>query len=477
MIEKLKDKKNLFKILAAVLVPVIILLIPSTVFDSGGLPVVQHRVIALFAFAALMWILEPVPVYATSLLIIFIELLFISDASFVLFRSEAQNFGQAVSYKDIFSSFGSPIIILFLGGFFLAIASTKYGLDKNLARIMLRPFGNNPKYLLLGVMLITALFSMFMSNTATTAMMLTIISPLLLAIPAEGGGRTAFALSVPVAANIGGIGTPIGTPPNAIAMKYLIGENAISFGGWMAFAVPFVIVLLAIAWFLLQFLFPIKQEKVELKLDGKFSLDKKSIIVYVTFGLTILLWLSGRLHRLNSYTVAMLPIAVFTLSGILKKEDFGKISWDVLWLISGGFALGKALEGSGLAENLIRDIPFGNFSPIIIIAIASLICLFMANFMSHTATANLLLPIMAVLGSSVAALELVGGAKLLVLSVTFAASLGMSLPISTPPNALAYAGGNIRQSQMARVGVIIGAVGLIMTFGLMFILKQLSFFA
>ncbi len=169
------------------------------------------------------------------------------------------------------------------------MAATKYRLDVNLARVLLKPFGTQPKYVMFGLMLITAIFSMFMSNTATTAMMLSILAPVIALFGAKDPGKIAFALCIPVAANIGGIGTPIGTPPNAIALKYLTGENLITFGEWMFFGVPFVAVLLVFAWMLINMLYPAKQEKIELTIKGKFLKTPKAITVYITFALTIIL--------------------------------------------------------------------------------------------------------------------------------------------------------------------------------------------
>ncbi|MEM6736213.1 MAG: SLC13 family permease, partial [Bacteroidota bacterium] len=146
--------------------PLIILLIPRQIIPLEGLTIVEHRIIALFFFAALFWILEPIPVYATSLLIILFELILVSDKGFVLFVEDSSgSLGSLLSYSDILKTFASPIIILFLGGFFLAMAATKFRLDQNLARVLLKPFGKNPRYVMMGLMIITAVFSMFMSNT------------------------------------------------------------------------------------------------------------------------------------------------------------------------------------------------------------------------------------------------------------------------------------------------------------------------
>lgn len=465
------------KLLISIAVPLLILLIPMESFPIQGITVIEKRVIAIFILATFFWVLEPIPIYATSVLIIVLELIMISDKGMVFFTNgeSVESFGTLLDYKSIFSTFASPIILLFLGGFFLAMAATKFRLDQNLARIMLKPFGSRPKTVMLGLMIITAVFSMFMSNTATTAMMLAILTPVLALYPSTDKGKIALALSIPVAANIGGIGTPIGTPPNAIALKYLTGDNTINFGKWMSFGVPYVIILLLIAWVLLSTLYPASIKTVELNIKSSFIKNRKAYIVYFTFAITILLWLTDFLHGMNSYVVAMIPVAVFSATSIITKEDLKKISWDVLWLVSGGIALGLAMDKSGLARNLVSSIPFADYSPYVIIIGASLLTIIMANFMSHTATANLLMPILAALGTSVASLIGLGGVSTIIIVSAMAASLGMSLPISTPPNALAHGTGAVNTKNMARVGIIIGAVGLCLAFITVYILRLTNF--
>ena len=473
--------KNLFlknlKLLIGIIIPTIILFIPVEYFGIAGLTIVEKRVIALFVFAALFWILEPIPIFATSVLIIVLELIMISNKSLILFQNNdnPELFGSLISYADIMGTFASPIILLFLGGFFLAMAATKFRLDQTLAKAMLKPFGTNPKKVMLGLMIITAVFSMFMSNTATAAMMLSILAPVLLLFPDNDKGKIAFALSIPVAANIGGIGTPIGTPPNAIAMKYLTGGDAIGFGEWMSFAVPFVIVLLLFAWLLLNMLFPSEQKSIKLDIKAKALTNRSAKIVYFTFGFTILLWLTDFLHGMNSYVVAMIPVAVFISTGIISKEDLKKISWDVLWLVSGGIALGLAMEKSGLILHLIESIPFAEYSAVFIIGGAALLALIMSNFMSNTATANLLMPLLAALGTSLQHIQNMGGVSAIIITAALACSMGMVLPISTPPNALAHGTGFVKTKNMAQVGIIIGIVGLLLAYLTVYILKVVNF--
>ncbi len=470
-------KTQTSRIILLLLIPVAILLLPAGIIPIDGLTELQKRVVALFFFAAAFWIFEPIPIYATSILIIILELILISDSGLVYLRGEGEAFGTLLSYREIMATFASPVILLFLGGFFLAAAATKYRLDQNIARVMLGKFGEEPKWVLLGIMCLTAVFSMFMSNTATTAMMLAILIPVLRILPANDKGRTGFVIAVPIAANLGGIGTPIGTPPNAIALKFMNGGDAITFGEWMAFGVPFVAITIVIAWALIILMFPTGLKKVKLTIEGSFNKSTKAIIVYATFAVTILLWLLDFILGMNTYAVALIPVGVFLSTGIINKEDLKTISWEVLWLVSGGIALGLAIEETGLANLLINSIPFESLNPYLVVVLASLTGFFMANFMSHTASANLLLPLLAALGTSIQGIEAIGGTKAIVLCATFAISLGMTLPISSPPNALAHATGEFNTKDLAKVGFSTGVIGVVLTFALMIVLHFLNFFA
>lgn len=451
---------------------------PAHWIPIDGLTVIEQRLIGIFVLATLFWIAEPIPIFATSVLIIVLELLLLSDKSFILFQnlSGRADFGPVLKYREVMGTFASPIILLFMGGFFLAMAATKYRLDLNLARVLLKPFGSDPRRVLLGLMTITAIFSMFMSNTATTAMMLAILAPVLAALPEGDSGRVAFALGIPFAANIGGIGTPIGTPPNAVALKYLTGDNAIGFGVWMAFGVPYVVVMLLFTWQVLLRFFPPQTRHIALDIRGRFQKNPRAYLVYGTFILTILLWLADSLHGMNSYIVAMIPVAVFTASGVINTQDLKLLSWDVLWLVAGGIALGLGLEETGLALHVIESIPFDTMPALVILVLTTLVAIVMATFMSNTATANLILPIVAALGTGLPAIAGMGGVKLVVLAVALACSLAMSLAISTPPNAMAQATGFIRSEHMRKAGLVVGFVGLLAVYGLMIILKQAGFF-
>ena len=484
-------KAKFIKFIIASVLAIAALFLPyeSLGFDAaspmGPLNPLEIRVIGVFVMAALFWILQPFPIWSTSMLVIVLMIVTMSDSSLAPFRVDGVTM---ISHKSIMATFANPIIMLFLGGFFLAAAATKYKMDLNLARVLLKPFGKNPKFVLLGLMLITAVFSMFMSNTATAAMMLAILAPVLKLFDEDDRGKAAFALAIPLGANIGGMGTPIGTPPNAIALGALndavargdLVANPVTFGQWMAFGIPYVIILMVVAWLLLVKIYPIKMKQMVLNIEGagKFDTSPKAIIVYITFVVCVLLWVTGKnVHGINDNAIAMIPMAVFALTGVITKKDLNAMSWDVLWLVAGGFALGVGLNATGLAAHLIKTIPFASWSPLALMVGCGIICLFMANFMSHTSTATLLVPILCAVGIACQDnLVGLGGVTALLVSVAFASSLGMSLPISTPPNALAHATGYTDTRGMAITGVVMGLVGLVLSWGMMIFLAHVNFF-
>ena len=466
--------KRFVKIAIVTLVTLLLWNMPSEWFGIQNLTVVQQRIIAIFAFATLMWILEIVSSWATSVAIIVLMLLFCSDSGIAPMVNE-EDVGALLSYKGVMGSFADPVIMLFIGGFVLAIAATKTGLDAQLAKVLLKPFGTRSEMVLLGFLLVTGLFSMFVSNTATAAMMLTFLTPVFRQLPPEGKGRIALAMSIPVAANLGGMGTPIGTPPNNIALKYLNDPEGLNlglgFGQWMMFMFPLVVLLLFISWRLLLKFFPFTQKTVELKIDGGMEKGFHSTVVVITFIVTILLWLSDRFTGINANTVALIPFCVFALTGVINKRDLEQINWSVIWMVAGGFALGYGLNKSGLAENAVESIPFAEFSPLLILLLGGAICYALSNFISNSATAALLMPILAIVcGAMGDKLDPIGGTGTVLIGVAIAASSAMILPISTPPNALAFATGFVKQSEMSKIGIIMGIISMVFGFGLVYLM-------
>ena len=467
-----------FNVKLCVMLPIVLAVtlflwfVPSGFFGIDGLTVVEQRTIAIFVFAALMWMFEVIPTWTTSVLIIVIMLLTISDSSIAFLKGSGipGEMGTLVSYKSLLATFADPVIMLFLGGFVLAIAATKVGLDVQLARVLLWPFGKKPKFVLLGFLFVIGIFSMFMSNTATAAMMLTFLAPVLKTLPPDGKGRIGLALSIPIAANLGGIGTPIGTPPNAIALSYLNDSlhMNIGFGEWMLRMVPFVIVMLLISWGLLLWMFPFKAKTIELNITGNAKRTPQTYIVWVTFAVTILLWMLDKVTGINSNVVAMIPLAVFCVTGVIGKEELKEINWSVLWMVAGGFALGVALNSTGLAEHLVNSIPFGSWMPIVVILASGLLGYFISNFISNTAAANLIVPILSAVGVGMGdSLLAIGGVKTLLVGVALSTSLAMLFPISTPPNALAHSTGLVSTKDMTKVGLIVGATGFVLGYAML----------
>ena len=476
-----------FNVKYCVLLPIVLLVtlflwcVPTSFFGIDALTVVQQRVIALFVFAALMWMFEIIPNWATSVLIIVVALLTVSDKGLGFFCNP--EFGQLVSYKKIMSSFADPVVMLFLGGFVLAIMAERFGLDVTLAKSLLSIFGTKPKMVLLGFLIIISVFSMFMSNTATAAMMLAFLAPVLHKLPSDDRGKIGLALSIPIAANLGGIGTPIGTPPNATAKGYL--EQAgidVSFGDWCVHMIPYVIIMIILAWVLLLVFFPFKTQKLVLEIPANDKKkDWKSKLVWATFIITILLWATEQLHHISSNVVALIPLAVFTATGLFGKEEIKEINWSVLWLVAGGFALGYLLQDTGLAKVLITAIPFGSMSVILVLVVAGFVCYFLSNFISNSATAALLIPILIVVAEGMAdpaaannaAFIAMGGTQAMIIFIAVCASIAMLFPISTPPNAIAASTGLVETKDMAKVGIIIGVVGFI--FGFFWLTKIFPF--
>ena len=442
-------------------------LVPTDFYGIDGLTVVEQRTIAIFVFTALMWMFEVIPTWTTSVLSIVIMLLTISDSSVWFMKGSGipAEMGTFVSYKALLATFADPVIMLFLGGFILAIAATKVGLDVQLAKALLKPFGKRSEFVLLGFLMVIGLFSMFMSNTATAAMMLTFLAPVLRTLPTDGKGRIGLALAIPIAANLGGIGTPIGTPPNAIALGYLNDSLHLNvgFGEWMLVMVPYVIVMLLISWGILLYLFPFKQKTIELKIENTHKKTWRTYLVHVTFVVTILLWMLDRVTGINSNVVAMIPVGVFCVTGVITKDDLKDINWSVLWMVAGGFALGLALQSTGLAEHLVNSIPFDSWMPLVVVLVSGFIGYFISNFISNTAAANLIVPILCAVGVGMGdLLDPVGGIRTLLIGVVLSTSLAMLFPISTPPNALAHSTGLVTTKDMAKAGIIVGVIGYVL---------------
>jgi len=429
----------------------------------SGLSMAGHLAMSIFLLAAFFWMLEPIPIYATSMLVILLEVLLLSGEGVVFGTlGQASPGYDSTPYTDFIGTLANPIIILFLGGFMLADASVKYNLDKNLTRFLLKPFGEKPVNIMLGLMLVTAVLSAFMSNTATTAMMMTVIIPIAARLEAGDPFKIGLALSIPFAANIGGMATPIGTPPNAVVIAALSEQGTdIAFGNWMLYALLLVFIMLFAAWFLLIKMYPSQSSGVNMKMEGTFLTSPKALLLYGVFGFTVLMWITENYHGIKSSIIALIPVAVLPLSKTMLKEDIRKLPWEVLWLVAGGIALGVAMDDTGLAAWMIESINWSAMSNLTMLTLFGIVCIVMSNFLSNTVTATLLIPLAVSLGTSgvmTSAFSLIVTA----LVIGISASLAMVLPISTPPNAIAISSGMVETKDMSKAGILIGILGTIM---------------
>lgn len=405
----------------------------------------------IFVLAAVLWMTEALPLFATSLLVIGLEILLLANPGgwpALGFQS-----GSSPSYRDILTAAADPVLVLFFGGFVLAHAAVKTGVDRAISALLLRPFGSQPRWVLLGVMFVTLLFGIWMSNTATTAMMLALVTPMLATLPPQEPFRKALLLCVPFTANISGMGTPIASPPNAVAMGFLqTSGHSVAFLDWMLMAMPLTLGLTLFTWFLLWKLFPPVTPGLRFEYPGQ-KLASRGWLVVGVFGVTVLLWMSDLWHGLPPAVVALLPAVVLTATGVFTRDDLSRIEWNVLILIAGGMSLGTGMQLTGFDRLVVQWLP-ATESSLTLMAILVLGTVIVGTFMSNTAAANLFLPI----GLSSAAIAGVHPIEV-GLSIALAASMSMALPVSTPPNAMAYARGGITTLDMLRASILVSGLG------------------
>lgn len=421
--------------------------------DIADLGVEGQRMLAIFGAAVVLWVTEAIPLYATALAIIFGEIVLVSDEA-LLPLSDGYD---APAFESFYAALAHPVLMLFLGGFVLAEASAKFGLDRNLAGVLLRPFGRSPAGLVAGLMLIAAVLSMFMSNTATTAAMMAVVVPVAVGLPERDPLRTGLVLAVPVAANIGGMATPVGSPPNAIALGRLADEGIrIDFIRWMALTLPLVIVVLAVSWLFLVRRYRAETTSVELRIGSGFDRSTPARILYVTFAATVALWMTEPLHGVPSTIVGFVPVVALFATRVLDTDDLRRLNWHVLWLVGGGIALGAGVASTGLDVWMVGLVDWSSLPEVALVAGLALAGVILSTIISNSATANLLVPI----GVTLAVSGAIGIEPALAgVVIAVACSLAMALPVSTPPNAIAYATGMVTTRDLALVGAAVGTVG------------------
>ena len=428
---------------------------------------------------AIWWITETVPLAVTAL---------IPVALFPLFG--------VMDGKEVSALYFNHVIFLFLGGFMVALAMEKWNLHKRIALFTLLIFGTKPRRILLGFMIATAFLSMWISNTATAMMMVPIALSLIINLEDTLGKKKVekysigLLLGIAYSASIGGIATLVGTPPNLSFTRILSisfpDAPEISFASWFFFALPISVVFLFLVWLLLSFVFC----RVDFKIDrntirqqfqqlGKMGYEEK--VVFFIFCSLVLLWLTRaniqfgnfvipgwsnlfpNADYINDGTVAIsLALFLFILpdknnSRILDWTTASRLPWNIVLLFGGGFALAGGFMESGLSDWFgVQMSGLESFSPGMLIGSICLLITFLTELTSNTATAEMILPILAALGKAIGRNPL-----LLMVPATLASSFAFMMPVATPPNAILFGTGRLRIMDMAKVGFFINILGII----------------
>ena len=451
--------------------PLLFIIVLNFPFDS--LSFEAAAVLATASWMVSWWISEAVSISVTALLPLII---------FPLTGVMAVN--------DVGANYGSSIVFLFFGGFVLALGLEKVNLHRRIALTIIKKTGTSPNKVILGFMIATAFMSMWISNTASTVVMLPIaLSVINLLIDQQESSTKQtrnFALSVMLgiafSANAGGIATVIGTPPNSVLIGLLENEYQIqiSFVKWMAIGLPFAIVMITIIYLVLVYgmfstkglQFSASQEVIDNELEKLGPIKPKEKQVLWVFGIVVSLWIFRTLInsgfpglKLSDTVISILgAVALFAIPFDLKKGDFilewkdtQKLSWGILILFGGGLALAKGMSATGIVSLITTYIADGNFSILLTASFLIILMLFMTELMSNVALVAVLAPVVAgiALGLEIPLLYLL-------IPVTMASSCAFMLPMATPPNAIVFASGFIKVHEMARVGIIINCIAVVL---------------
>jgi sodium-dependent dicarboxylate transporter 2/3/5 len=392
---------------------------------------------SLAGICVVLWLSEVIPLYVTTFI------LWIGMVA-VLGRLDPVTF----SWSRVMAPVTSPVMVLFFGGFVLSIAGARYGIESWIATRMIRTAGGSKRLLLLSVMAVTAVLFMWMLNTAAAAMMLVALRPLFASDPRDRSFRIALLLGLAFAANFGGIGTPIGTGPNLIAIGALQSRHSITFVEWMAFGVPVTVVMLVLTYVLLVKLYTVSGT------IGRFTWQARPLQpgagwVIALFFATVLAWLLEPVHHVPSALIAVAMAAVLFGTRLLGAADLRLVRWDTLLLIAGGITLGQLFDSSGLARTIAVSVGWSSLHPTAVLFGLILACAVISAVSSNTAAAALVIQIAMGITSSTSTPIL----------VALGASMGIPFAISTPPNAMVYGEGGIRPRDLLITGTVLMIVG------------------
>lgn len=433
----------LLKSLICVGIALAVMLLP----DYPGMQDSARWSLGIVTLAACLWISEAIPAFAVALLVIGLQIMVLGRPGGVLADAD-----ESTAWETYVRPWASPPMWLFFGGLVLASAAARTGMDRWVAGGVLRLTKGRPAYLLPSVMAVTFVFSMFMSNTATCAMMLAVLTPALATLPKDSPVAKSLLLGLAFSASIGGMATIIGTPPNAIGAGFLSDRGGITFLRWMILGLPPALILGVLCWLLLRRPIRAAGNQITLQipeagddqpeLHGKqpLAIWQKGMTLFV-FLLTVILWMTGAIHGAPTAVVSFLPIVVLCMIGVIRAEEIRSLQWDVLLLLAGGLSLGAGIESSGLAAWMGAQIQDTTISPWAVALVLSYVAALASNLMSNTAAANILLPIGLVIATAVG-----GGLspESVIVPVALSCSIAMALPIATPPNALVYASGRLQ---------------------------------
>lgn len=435
------------------------LLLPA----PGNLSPLAWSTAAVASLMALWWLTEAIPIPATALIpLLLFPLLEIQPSA------------------PTASAYAHPIIFLFLGGFIMAQAIENCGLHKRIALKMLSITGHQPKYQVAGFMLITALISMWVSNTATMVMMYPMVLSVIDSHPDQAKDHhlpIALLLGTAYAANIGGMGTLIGTPPNALLAGFMAEtyDVTLGFGQWLLLGVPLVLISLPIAWFLLtHILFPLphqslpkKRYSFAQKAQALGPISSREIMVALVVAATALAWilrplLAKFIPGINDTSIAIAGALSMFLLPQRKQHDEANFSWEtaerlpwsVLILFGGGLSLASAINQSGLAAWIGNQLLMVGTLPLLLITLClTAIMLLLTELTSNTATTAVFLPIVGSIALGIGIDPL-----LLTLPAALAASCAFMMPVATPPNAIAFGTGRLAMGHMIRAGLWLNIV-------------------
>lgn len=411
-------------------------------FADFGLAQNAQAALAIVLLIGILWFTEAFPLWVTALMV---------PVLLVLFASQTP--------KDVFTPFFDPIIALLFGGFILAQAVKKHGLDVRIAAFFVGLFGTKPCFYLLGLMAATAFLSFWISNTAAALLMIPIG---LAAIKAsnlqklKSNYSKTVILGIGYAATAGGVGTLIGTPPNLITAKLLgAAGTQMNFFDWTAHALPLVVFVLLITWVLLILLNKPEINRIKAPQIKQKTLNKNQKTTIGVFALTAFLWLTESLHGIHYSIIAMFPVFALYLAKTLDEKDLPKIGWSALILVGGSLALGAGIQNTGL-DRIIAEKLSGivmGYPTFLVFLLISWFSIAFTAFVANTAGAAILVPVMIPLAGILGV-----SPKALALLIGMTVSFDFVVPAGTPPNAIAYETGYIRVKDMVKSGLVISII-------------------